>query len=519
MAATEAQLQAALNDPNSDAPGDKVYNRNWDQLCQAYVYQLCRLFGSAPVVYSSADLAREASGWLNPDASAAPPGAIHYWKQNHVAIGLGGERVTMGSYHVTEKWVPNGTAGVTTVSAYTRATGLTYAGWSPTNGANVIYIAGGGIDYAWGLTTAAQLAVQKALTKLGYYKLDVDGEFGEGSVRSFQQWLKDNGYLADDYKVDGEPGPIYGRAVQTLATEYGYDWEIDGYPAENTSAAIERWAASVLAETPPLTGILGIDVATSQAQLDFTAAKAAGVEFAIVKAGGRNVLPEYVSPYYADEVASATAAGMYVGHYYLPGRGKSPAEQAEFFASIVVNFDDDHGVLALDNEMLDDNGTYWRDAEVAEFVTRLHEITGVPYSRIWVYFPAHLTRVNAPWPLTQALQVKRWWAAYGDNTSAWKPDHEPDLQGSLSDWDIHQFSSSTKIGTVTVDANYSRMSVEELFAKGEVVPPEPEPEPEVPEPEKPEPKPEPGKGNGGIIASIIALVTAIGAAIASFFLH
>lgn len=488
MAATEAQLKAALNDPNSDAPGDRVYNRNWDQLCQAYVYQLCRLFGSAPVVYSSADLARAASGWLNPDASAAPAGAIHYWKQNHVGISLGGERVTMGSKHVTEKWTPNGTAGVTTVSAYNRATGLTYAGWSAKNGANSISIVGGGGNLGYGLSTAAQLAAQRALTKLGLYTGPEDGDFGEFSVRAFQQYLKNIGLLPADYEVDGIPGPVYGGAIQNLAARFGYTGPIDNDPGEKTSEGIERWAASILAETPeppkppePLKGTLGIDVATSQRDLDFAAAKSGGVQFAIAKAGGRNVLPEYTSPHYAKQVAAASAAGLYVGHYYVPGKGKTPAEQAEFFASIVVNFDDEHGVLALDNEPLDDNGTYWKDAEVAEFVTRLHELTGIPYSRIWVYFPASLTRLNKPWTKTQALGVKRWWAAYGDGPTTWKPDHEPNLQGSLSDWDIHQFSSSTKVGNVTVDANYSRLSVADLFARGDVVPPvKPEPEPTKP---------------------------------------
>jgi len=316
-----------------------------------------------------------------------------------------------------------------------------------------------------------------------------------------------------------------GRAVQTLATKYGYDWEIDGYPGPNTSAAIERWAESILAEPPaPVTGTLGIDVATSQRNIDFTAAKAQGIEFSIAKAGGRNVLPEYTAPHYTKQVDDSRAAGLKVGHYYVTGTVnpinaktkepqvfKTPAQQAEFFVSILHNFNVDTDVLAIDNEPLDDNPEFWNDAQVAEFVTRLHELTGIPYSRIWVYFPADLTRKNVPWTATQALQVKRWWAAYGDRPTVWKPDHEPDLQGSLSDWDIHQFSSSTKVGEVMVDANYSRAKVDDLFAKGEVVKPV---DPEIPvEPGKPVVSP--GLA-AAILAIVAAAVTAIIAAINAF---
>lgn len=498
-------------------------SRNYDQECQALMWQLQDHFGTASNPWPGS--AWEAYHWElaagRIQGGTPPPGSWVYLdigKWDHVGYVLDNGDIFWGTKFLQETWGVN--TGISSLAYYTGKTGAKVYGWSWMNGGKTLPFeggggGGGGIDYAWGLTTAAQLAVQNALYKLGYYKLDRDGVFGGGSVTSFMNWLIDNGYLLPDYKVDGEPGPIYGKAVQTLAAKFGYTFEIDGYPAENTSAAIERWAASILVEpTAPVLGTTGIDVSKSQRLLDYNAAKAQGISFVIVKAGGRNVLPEYVADSYPEHVSAAKAAGLHVGHYYVPGKGKTPAAQAEFLASILVGFNVETDVLALDNEPLDDNGIFWKDAEVAEFVTRLHEVTGIPFSRIWVYFPASLTRNNAPWPLTQALQVKRWWAAYGDNPTGWKPDHEPNLQGSLSDWDIHQYSSNTKVGAVTVDANYSRMPVADLFAVGTVVPPiTPEPEPEPPvvvPPVKPGP-------SAGLIAAISAIVVAAVTAILALF--
>lgn len=106
------------------------------------------------------------------------------------------------------------------------------------------------VDYHFGLTKAAMLAVQQGLARLGRYKGDQDGDFGKQSVTAFQTWLKDNHYLEAGYVVDGVPGEVYGLAVQTLATKYGYTGDMDGRPGDDTSAAIAKWAAT-LGKTVP----------------------------------------------------------------------------------------------------------------------------------------------------------------------------------------------------------------------------------------------------------------------------
>lgn len=130
-----AAIRAWLNDP---ASGPEVYRRNWNGKCQALVWQICHRFGTAPVIYESADYARYATAIRGTVARDAPVGAVHFWKlgtYGHVALGLGGERVLMASTHVDEVW---GTAvGVVNISDYnTRVAGETYIGWGVSDGAN-----------------------------------------------------------------------------------------------------------------------------------------------------------------------------------------------------------------------------------------------------------------------------------------------------------------------------------------------------------------------------------------------
>jgi hypothetical protein len=113
------------------------YNRDMDQLCQALMWQLCNRFGTAPVVYGSADDAWRASTIRGRDLTDAPAGAFGYWaigKYGHVAYCLGDDRWLMASSHVTERWGNN--TGVVTSRNYERMTGAKPRGWSTTNGAN-----------------------------------------------------------------------------------------------------------------------------------------------------------------------------------------------------------------------------------------------------------------------------------------------------------------------------------------------------------------------------------------------
>jgi hypothetical protein len=208
----------------------------------------------------------------------------------------------------------------------------------------------------------------------------------------------------------------------------------------------------------------GIDIATTQAGIDLVRAKAEGTEFVIVKMGGLNVTPQYVAPYYRAQIDRVVAAGLPKGHYYLIGLGQTPEQQADFFVNNLHRFDPARDVLALDNERLDGNGTLWGDQLAARFVRRvLERLPGFPALRIWHYAGASDYRSLAPWPELERLGVRFWWAAYGASPTGRTPDHSPSLQGSISRWDVHQFTSRSRVAGYDVDGNYSLIPVGLLF--------------------------------------------------------
>jgi GH25 family lysozyme M1 (1,4-beta-N-acetylmuramidase) len=209
----------------------------------------------------------------------------------------------------------------------------------------------------------------------------------------------------------------------------------------------------------------GIDVSAGQVGMDFKKAKAEGVDFVIVKAAGYNTGELYVADGYhqnVDAVVSAGIAGK--GHYFVVGRG-NPTQEAEFLASHLYKFDKAHDVIALDNEPLNANATFWKQTDALTFLTRVRELTGIDWDRLWLYSPAALVRGNGPWDKITATPIKIWWSAYGKQPTGHTPDHTPDLQGKIARWDVHQFTDQAHVAGRSVDGNYSKLSVAQLFNK------------------------------------------------------
>lgn len=251
-AVTEAQLRAAFNTRASNAPGDLVYPRDWNQLCQAVMYQTCRMFGVARKTYTTAKLAMAASGPLNTDRHAAPAGAFHYWgmgSAGHVALSLGGERVLMGSSKIDEKWATN--LGVTTVTRYN---GADYRGWAHTNGLNDVTIATPvapvtptpGTNQDWYTSTAIDGIPGKVFWQMMQlwareegYNGPIDGALGKQSWAALQRGRKKyDGYTGPD---DGVPGTGTWMALQRVARFGGYKGPIDGKPGKATYRALAAW--------------------------------------------------------------------------------------------------------------------------------------------------------------------------------------------------------------------------------------------------------------------------------------
>lgn len=121
--------------------------RDWYGFCAGLTYNtIAENGGVVPDgPYGSAYQAYQSTVIASRDASAAPPGAIHYWdyygrdgngrvnRWGHVAVDIegGGHSILSATGHAREWWAVN--AGIISVAAQT-ARGMPYLGWSYTYG-------------------------------------------------------------------------------------------------------------------------------------------------------------------------------------------------------------------------------------------------------------------------------------------------------------------------------------------------------------------------------------------------
>lgn len=554
-------IQPWLNDAGWHAPSDgrTMVGRNWDQMCQAFVWRVCERFGTVVRDYGSATAAARASAIVSTDPNAAPAGAMHYWNigsDGHVAVSLGNGYCAMASSRVTESWGTN--VGVTSVAGYTSSIGGYYLGWAYTNGDNSVSFSdsyGGspstvsssgdsysGTDFAFGLTTEAQLALQKALAALGLYSGDIDGVFGTLSVRATQTLLVREGLLASDYNIDGIPGPLYGAALQHLADRFGYSARggtFDGEPGSITSACLVEWANSVLSAVsvpaptpePNQTGtpapiettyywpseitwpVHGIDVSGHQSnadgtsKVDFAAFKAGGGAFTIIKWAGANTGELYLADGREDHLSKARAAGLKIGFYYVPNNNLDTLEQAKYLVDSLKGVLQEGDIVALDNEPLD-GAPYFPPAQAEKFLDYVaKELPLTPY----FYSSPSIIRGGENWGKI-AKKYPLWVAAYNANDGT--------TTGGTIDpkkyWDDISIWQYTSVGHVPgYSANIDRnVATANAFSYGykpvatpEVTPeptPTPTPEPEVAPTPVEEPKKEEQKVSVTVTADQLA---------------
>lgn len=225
-----------------------------------------------------------------------------------------------------------------------------------------------------------------------------------------------------------------------------------------------------------MAGIYGIDIGTGQQGINFSTASTQGIQFVVVKAGGSNVLPLYYSPYYHTEVDKAKAAGMAIGHYWHTGKGDATA-QADYFTSILYQFDPNSQILALDNETQDSNGETWTDAKIATWINRVVANTGIDRKRIWLYMGAAAIRAQSTLAQTIATGCRLWVSVWGSDNGV---RIEPDLGGKFPGWHVQQYWSKSTVGGVNpVDKNYSPYTVGDLFDVATPPPPPPPPSVDV----------------------------------------
>lgn len=155
------------------------YPRNWDQLCQALMWQLAAQFGtvvSTPPSANSAYRTELAAGRIQ--NTTPPPGSFVYFdigSDDHVGFVMDGGRVLMATSHLAEQWV-DVDAGWNTIDAYVAATGAGVYGWSWQNGGNSVpFASSGGSDTAGGGGTTPISSTEEEL--MNYVK--IQGKSGE----------------------------------------------------------------------------------------------------------------------------------------------------------------------------------------------------------------------------------------------------------------------------------------------------------------------------------------------------
>jgi hypothetical protein len=211
--------------------------RDFNQLCQAWSWQVANHFGRAPKVYGSANQAYRASKIVSKDPSKAPGGAFHYWNLSafgHVAPGVAPSEVLMATGKDGLNYV-NRSAHLALVRVfdYDRAH---YLGWSYTNGVN-----------SFKLTVPAPM--KPAAAPIGHRMpaktaTAVNGR--PGTQGKSNCWIR----LQVLATHGGYQGPWDGKlqvaswlGLQTYLKRVGlYVGDLDGKPKKLTYAALQRWA-------------------------------------------------------------------------------------------------------------------------------------------------------------------------------------------------------------------------------------------------------------------------------------
>ena len=315
---------------------------------------------------------------------------------------------------------------------------------------NILGTGSGGGTGTGGGSGGIQISIEDGKTlqrvaQRGGYTGVVDGVPGVNTWKGVQTVITNHGYYSGP--IDGIAGENTWKGVQRLAQLGGYTGPVDGYPGQYTYLGLTNWLAQSPGTPAPtgMSGVYGIDVGTTQRDLDFNAIRAAGYQFAIVKAGGSNVSPLYVAPYYAQQVARARAAGLIVGHYWMAG-STNPAADAQYFMDHLY----DHrpgDLLVLDNEAID-AGIFWNDSMTATFMQAVKNRLGkAPF----LYTYSSLLTSNT-WTQTKAVGSKLWVAHYTGTPG------NPTIGSAFPTWEIHQYTSSGNQNGIPLDLNVAKLS-------------------------------------------------------------
>lgn len=160
------------------------YERDWNQRCQALMWQLANRFGRVVSTPPSAILAyhvERQAGRIH-TGSTPPPGSFVYFdigRDGHVGFVMNEGRVLMATSHLVEELVDSD-AGWNTIDGYVRATGADYIGWSMQNGGNTVpFTTAGGSTAGGGAIIIEEKDMSKEYPTRFDYRPSIDLEPGE----------------------------------------------------------------------------------------------------------------------------------------------------------------------------------------------------------------------------------------------------------------------------------------------------------------------------------------------------
>lgn len=187
--------------------------------------------------------------------------------------------------------------------------------------------------------------------------------------------------------------------------------------------------------------VQGVDVASYQGHVYWPDAKAAGIDFAFIKATEGT---GYTNPYFADNWAHSKLAGVIRGAYHFGRPGSDATAQADYFVNTVRPVSGDLQ-MALDIEATDGRSPSQVWSWVQTFINRIKYRTGRP-GIIYTGFYFWRDSVGDP---HNNLNCPLWLAAYVSDPTPYVPH-------GWSTWTFWQYTSSGSVpgisGNVDRDA-------------------------------------------------------------------
>ena len=238
-------------------------------------------------------------------------------------------------------------------------------------------------------------------------------------------WDAGSEFRPDDTMTRGELAMLlwHMERVDVSVGTFRYNgyWveTLEGVPLNSYDLGEFGWAGTDLTYTGTDAEVMrGIDVSRYQGEIDWEQVRASGMEFAIVRVGGRYINSGgfYEDRLYRENIAGATAAGLSVGVYFFSQAvsAEEGLEEAEYVLSLIEGYELAMPVV-MDWEPLggSDARTYGAGiVEITEAVRAFCDCIREAGHEPMIYFNAN--SAYARMDLRELVDLKFWFAQYND---------------------------------------------------------------------------------------------------------